>query len=223
MRRPPQEASRASDTLKHQTCERSRNRLRLLFLYPTHSTFNEPPEIKTLRLKNLLLVTALTGALVGALPAARNVHAASPAATQSDSKTFTHEGAGVTFDLPAGWTAEPDGDQLTVAPADDSIALVFWVTEEDDFDAAAKALGAELAKQIKNLKLDGEPKADTHNGMEHAAVTGSGQVDGKDIIFSADILAASKPLIVLTLGSMENLQKHSAEYSKLVKSIKKVG
>ena len=112
---------------------------------------------------------------------------------------------------------------MTVSPADDSIALVFWVTEQEDFDAAAKALGEELAKQIKNLKLDGEPKSDTHNGMDHAAVTGSGQIDGKDVVFSADILEAKKPLIVLTFGSMENLQKHAGDYSKLVKSIKKVG
>jgi predicted Zn-dependent protease len=176
-----------------------------------------------LKLRNLLLGTALVLALAAAaIPAARNVHAA-PAAAQAEGKTYTHEGAGVTFDLPAGWKAEPDGDQLTVSPEDESIALVFWVTEEDDFDAAAKALGEELAKQVKNLKLDGEPKADKHNGMDHAAVTGSGQVEGKDIVFSADILEAKKPLIVLTFGSMENLQKHAAEYSKLVKSIKKVG
>ena len=157
-----------------------------------------------MNLRNLLLGTALAFAPAAAvIPAAGNAHAApQAAAAQSEGKTYTHEGAGVTFDLPAGWTAEPDGDQLTVAPADESIALVFWVTEEDDFDAAAKALGAELAKQVKNLKLDGEPKSDTHNGMDHAAVTGSGQVDGKDVVFSADILEARKPLIVLTFGSM---------------------
>lgn len=175
-----------------------------------------------MRLKNLLLGTAVAFALAAAFPAAINVNAA-PAVAQAEGKTFTHEGAGITFELPAGWTAEPDGNQLTVSPADESIALVFWVTEEDDFDAAAKALGTELAKQVKNLKLDGEPKSDTHNGMDHAAVTGSGQIDGKDVIFSADILEAKKPLIVLTFGSMENLQKHSGDYVKLVKSIKKVG
>jgi predicted Zn-dependent protease len=170
-----------------------------------------------LRLRKLLLGTALAFTLAAAFAAAN------PAAAQSEGKTFPHAGAGVTFELPAGWTAEPDGAQLTVSPADESIALVFWVTEEDDFDAAAKALGAELAKQVKNLKLDGEPKADTHNGMAHAAVTGSGQVEGKEVVFSADILEAKKPLIVLTLGSLENLQKHAADFSKLVKSIKKVG
>ncbi len=167
-----------------------------------------------MHLRNLLLITAVAFALAAAVI---------PAAAQSEGKTFTHEGAGVTFTLPAGWTAEPDGEQLTVAPADESFAIVFWVTEAEDFDAAAKALGTELAKQIQNLKLDGEPKADTHNGMGHASVTGSGQVDGKEIVFSADILEAKKPLIVLTLGSLENLQKHAADFSKLVKSIKKVG
>ena len=177
-----------------------------------------------MRLTHLLLGAALAGALGAAAAPAASIAKAAPAPTlQSEGKTFTHEGAGITFELPAGWTAEPDGEQLTVSPADESFAIVFWVTEEEDFDAAAKALGAELAKQIKNLKLDGEPKADTHNGMDHAAVTGSGQVDGNDVVFSADILEARKPLIVLTLGSLENIQKHAAEFSKLVKSIKKVG
>ncbi|HEX8502574.1 MAG TPA: hypothetical protein VF659_18475 [Pyrinomonadaceae bacterium] len=177
-------------------------------------------------MKTRNFILGLAAAATLAASAARvPVKASSPvtAAAAQEGKTFTHAGAGVTFELPAGWTAEPDGDQLTVSPADESVALVFWVTEEDDFDAAAKALGAELAKQIKNLKFDGEPKADKHNGMDHAAVSGSGQVDGKDILFSADILEAKQPLIVLTMGSSENLQKHSAEYMKLVKSIKLVG
>jgi hypothetical protein len=59
--------------------------------------------------------------------------------------------------------------------------------------------------------------------MDHAAVSGSGKVDGKEILFSADILEAKKTLIVLTLGSAAVLQKHAADYTKLVKSIKKVG
>ncbi len=156
-------------------------------------------------------------------PAVKTADASSPAAAAQEGKTYTHEEGGITFDLPAGWKAEPDGDQLTVSPAGGGVGVVFWVTEEEDFDAATKALGAELGKQIKNLKFDGEPKEDTHNGMEHASVTGSGQVNGQDILFSADILQAKKPVIVLTFGSSDNLHKHAEDYSKLVKSIKKVG
>ena len=167
----------------------------------------------------LALAAVLAAAVAG--PAAQSALAFNAAAQEA--RTFTHEAGGITFDLPAGWTAEPDGDQLTVSPAGGGVGVVFWVTEEDDFDEATKALGEELGKQIKNLKFDGEPKEDTHNGMEHASVSGTGQVNGKDILFSADILAAKKPVIVLTFGSAENLQKHAEAYSKLVRSIKKVG
>jgi hypothetical protein len=89
--------------------------------------------------------------------------------------------------------------------------------------AAAEALGTELGKQVKNLKLDGEPKEGTHNGMQHAAISGSGQIEGQDVIFSADLLAAKKPVIILSFGTAEGLQKYSGQYAQLVKSIKKVG
>ncbi len=179
-----------------------------------------------MKFKNLLLAVAAAGALtaVHTGPAASKANAAGVAVVAAqDAKTFTHEGAGVTFDVPPGWTAEPDGEQLTVAPAGGGVSLVFWVPEEEDFDEATKALGEELAKQIEDIKFDGEPKADKHNGMDHAAVSGSGKVDGKEILFSADILEAKKMLIVLTFGSAEGIQKHAADYMKLVKSIKKVG
>jgi predicted Zn-dependent protease len=178
-----------------------------------------------LKTRNLLLGFAVAGllAVAGATNSFNTSHAAAPAAVAQEAKTFTHEAAGVTFVLPAGWKAEADGEQLTVSPAGGGVSLVFWVPEEEDFDAAAKALGEELAKQIQELKFEGEPKADKHNGMDHAAVRGSGKVDGKEIHFSADILEAKKSLIILTLGTTDNLEKYAAEYSQLVKSIKRIG
>lgn len=176
-----------------------------------------------MRLKNLLLGTALAFTLAAAVtPAARNVNAA-PAAAQAEGKTFTHEDGGVTFTLPAGWKAEPNGTQITASPEGGGISVSFWVTEEDDFEAASEAVGTELSKMLKNVKLDGEPKEDTHNGMPHASFTGSGQTEGHDVVFSADLLQAKKPVIVLTFGVADQLEKHAADYSKLVKSIKKVG
>ncbi len=175
-----------------------------------------------MRLRNLLLGTALAGALLAAFPAARNVNAANPAAAQAEGTTSTPPPGASTFPRPAGWKAEPDGEQITASPADGGISIVLWVTKENDFEAAAEALGEELGKQIKNLKLDGDPKEGTHNGMPYAAVRGSGQIEGEDIIFSADLLAAKKPVIILSFGTAEGLQKYAAEYGQLVKSIKKV-
>src|SRR5215207_182072 len=99
MRRPPPEASRKRHFEPPTPCEEPQ-----MFAAPlsvarhTHSTFNEPRRIKTLSTRNLLLGTALAFALAAAaVPAASNVNAASPAASQSEGKTFTHEGAGITF------------------------------------------------------------------------------------------------------------------------------
>jgi hypothetical protein len=138
-------------------------------------------------------------------------------------ETFKHEAGGIQFNLPAGWKATPDGELLTVSAPDDSITMIFWVTEADDFDAAADALDEELAKQIKSLKFDGEPKEDKHNGMPHVSVSGSGQVEGQGIAFSADLLMSKKPVIILTFASPENYEKHGNSYMKLVQSIKKLG
>ena len=175
-----------------------------------------------MRIRNLLLGAALTFSLAAAVvPAASNVNAA-PAA-QGEGKTFTHEAGGITFTLPAGWKAEPDGEQLTASPEGGGISISFWVTEEDDFEAASEAVGEELGKMLKNIKLDEDKKEDTHNGMPHASFTGSGQIEGHDVLFSADLLQAKKPVIVLTFGVADQIQKHAAAYSQLVKSIKKVG
>jgi predicted Zn-dependent protease len=179
-----------------------------------------------LKFTNLLLSLGAAGLLTAAGAAvsagASSPAAAPPAAAAQDAKTFTHEGAGITFELPAGWKAVPDGNQVTVSPAEGGVSLVFWVPDDEDFDAA-KSLGEELAKQIQDLKFDGEPKADKHNGMDHSSVSGSGKVGGKEIVFSADILEAKKTIIILSLGSVESIEKHAAEFSQLVKSIRKVG
>jgi hypothetical protein len=177
-----------------------------------------------LRLKNFLLGAALAGALVAATAPANSVASAAPnAAAQGEGKTFTHEEGGITFILPAGWKAEPDGTQITASPEGGGISITFWVTEEDDFEAAAEAVGEELGKMLKNVKLDADKKEDTHNGMQHASFSGTGQLEGQDVLFSADLLQAKKPVIVLTFGVAGQFEKHAAAYSQLVKSIKKVG
>ncbi len=173
-------------------------------------------------IRNLLLGAAVAFSLAAAVPAAKNVGAA-PAAAQSEGKTFTHEAGGITFTLPEGWKAEPNGAQLTASPEGGGVSIAFWVTEEGEFDAAVDAVGKELDKLLDNVKLDGEPKEDTHNGMAHASVSGTGQIEGHDVLFSADVLMAKKPVIVLSFGVADQLQKHAEDFSKLVKSIKKVG
>ena len=89
-----------------------------------------------------------------------------------DIETFTHKEAGVQFQLPKGWKAKPDGEVITVSSPDDGLQLVFWVPDEDTFDAAVKDLDKELDKTIKNIKTTDKGTSDKHNGMAHFSTGG---------------------------------------------------
>jgi len=159
------------------------------------------------------------------LVTATNIHAhakISVAVTQ-DGEVFTHKEAGVQFRLPKGWKAKPDGEVITVSSADDAFQVVFWVPDEDTFEAAVKELDKELGKIIKNLKTTGKPTQDTHNGMAHYGENGTGVVEGATIEWSVDVLGAKKPLIILTFAAPNLIEKNADNYMKLVQSIKKVG
>jgi hypothetical protein len=181
-------------------------------------------------LKNLKL---LSGAVVlGALllhtvsfatPAKRlALSGSTKAAALQGGKLFSHQASGVQFELPAGWKTEPDGEQITVSSADDSFTLVFWALDETTFEAAIEALDEELGKVVSKAKVSGEPKKDTHNGMPHVSLDGTGEVEGVAIHWSVDLLMAKKPVVVLTFVSSDDIEKHAGDYAKLVQSIKKI-
>lgn len=139
-----------------------------------------------------------------------------------DSGVFTHQEAGVRFQLPKGWRAKPEGEVITASSADDALQVVFWIPDEANFDAAVKELGTELGKTIKNMKTVGKPAEDVLNDMPHYGETGTGDVDGTTIVWSVDVLGAKKPLIILTFAAPSLFEKHSSAYEQLLNSIKKI-
>src|ERR1044071_10291011 len=54
--------------------------------------------------------------------------------SEQENDLFSHEAAGVQFQLPKGWKAEPDGEQILVTAPDHSFSVVFWVPDEDSFE-----------------------------------------------------------------------------------------
>ena len=148
--------------------------------------------------------------------------AVTPVAVQNG-QTFTHPDAGVQFELPKGWKAKPDGEVITASSADDGLQVVFWVPDEATFDAAVKELDKELSKTIKNMKTEGKPTQDTHNGMPHYEEAGTGVVNGATIAWSVDVLGAKKPLIILTFAAPNLYEKNAEAYDRLIMSIKKIG
>jgi predicted Zn-dependent protease len=158
--------------------------------------------------------------LFGAV-SAKSITASNVPSTQED-RSFTHKEAGIQFELPKGWKAKPDGEVVTVSTADDSVQMVFWVPDEDTFDAAVKALDKELSKTIKNIKTTDKGTSDTHNGMPHFSEGGTGEVNGATIDWSVDVLAAKKVVIILTFAAPGIAEKHAEEEAKFIASIKKI-
>jgi len=168
-----------------------------------------------------LFTVVLLGLAAVTATAAREATTYAVASVQSG-ETFTHQDAGVQFKLPAGWKAKPDGEVITVSSADDALQVVFWVPDENTFEAAVKELDKELSKTIKNMKPEGKPSEDVLNGMPHYGQTGTGEVNGATIVWSVDVLGAKKPLMILTFAAPNLFEKNSDAYEKLLSSIKKV-
>jgi hypothetical protein len=176
--------------------------------------------ISTLAVSAALLVSSVNAAQIGQ----KNQLAARSFALNLplSSETFTHEKSGIQFELPDGWTAEPDGEQMVVSSADETFSVVFWVAEDDEFQVAVESLDEELGKTIKNMKMAGEGKEGTHNGMPYFSANGTGEVEGVAVLWSVDLLKAKKPVIILTFAAKEHFNKHIGGYKKLVTSIKRI-
>jgi predicted Zn-dependent protease len=175
-------------------------------------------------LKKLILILCLALAAMSLLLApvsAMHSGASTVSPTQED-RIYRHKEAGVQFELPKGWKANPDGEVITVATADDSLQMVFWVPDENTFDAAVKDLDKEISKTIKNVKITDKGTSDTHNGMPHFSTGGTGDVDGTTIEWSVDVLSAKKVVIILTFAAPGIAEKHAEEAVQFINSIKKI-
>jgi hypothetical protein len=153
---------------------------------------------------------------------AANTDKAKSSDSAQDANVFTHKEGGIRFEVPNGWKATPDGDNMTVSSADGGLQVVFWVPDENSFEDAVKGLDKELSKTIKNTKTVGKPTTDTHNGMPHYGESGTGEVNGNTIAWSVDVLSARKPVIILSFAAPNLYQKNSGDYEKLINSIKKI-
>lgn len=169
---------------------------------------------------SLCLALAVISMLLVAASAKPIVRSTAP--LPQENRFFTHKEAGVEFELPKGWKAKPDGEVITVSTADDSLQMVFWVPDENTFDAAVKDLDKELSKTIKNIKTTDKGTSDKHNGMPHFSEGGTGDVDGTSIEWSVDVLSAKKVVIILTFAAPGIAEKHAEEAAQFIASIKKI-
>ena len=168
----------------------------------------------------IILCLALLSSVLLSTTAARPL--TSTIVTTQDDDVYRHPAAGVKFVLPKGWKAKPDGEVITVSTADDALQMVFWVPEEDTLDAAVKDLDRELGKTIKNIKMTSKGNKDTHNGMPHYSVDGTGEVGGTTIEWSVDVLAAKKIVLILSFAAPGAWENHANSAAKFIDSIRRI-
>ncbi len=137
-------------------------------------------------------------------------------------ETFKHEDGGVQFTVPKGWHIEEDGDLLTVSTPDEELSMFFYIPEDEDFNAAIDGVADALDEYIKNIKFTEKGKQSTHNGMKSYEINGTGEYEGQKVVWDLTVLAAKKPLFVVSVGAPDKMPKHAAEYEALVKSLKKL-
>jgi predicted Zn-dependent protease len=173
----------------------------------------------------LFLSTACTARVAcGDAVALTLPHAGSLAAkTQAAApKVFKHEDAGIQFELPAGWTAQPAGDVLTITASDSSVSVVLWALDNVSADDARKTLDTELNKVMKNQRVTKPATKGILNGMPVVTESGTGEVDGTTIEWSVDLITAKKPVICLYFAAPGIADKHADEIAAFRNSIKKL-
>ena len=140
------------------------------------------------------------------------------AAQQPDIRAISS--AGLQYELPKGWKAENQENGnvfLTFENGAGNVTFVF----DDDYPGVVGGMKSGLKEQLTEVKFDGAAKEDTHNGMKHISESGTGMMKGVKMIWSIDVLKATKPVTMLTFGVEEVMQKHIDEYEKFISSLKK--
>ncbi len=142
-------------------------------------------------------------------------------ATPQDPDVHVIKDAGLQFELPKGWKATTQENGNLFVSFEEGAASATFVVEDNYADVVSGMKGG-LKEQLTDMKSDGESKEDAHNGMTHISQSGSGLLRGVQVIWSIDVLKASKNITILTFGIDAIMKAHAAEYEKFVKSIKKI-
>jgi hypothetical protein len=148
--------------------------------------------------------------------------AATVGGTSQESTIYTIKEAGIQFEIPKGWKVEVDKDTKNVVLSIEGGAVTVTFVVEDHYADVVTGMKDGLKEKLADMKIDGAPKEDTHNGMTHIAESGAGMIKDQPVGWSIDVLKATKNVTILTFGITKTMEAHGEEYGKWVMSIKKI-
>ena len=155
-----------------------------------------------------------------ATPAAAAEKPKSETASAGEGETLTNTEAGVQFTVPKGWKTEKGDGTVTVTSPDDGVAMSIVVSPSDSIDKAIDGATGELDKLIKNPKIEQKAQEGEVNGLKTVSMNGTGELEGKPVAWDLSIVGSKKPLLIISIGTTDSIEKHGKDYQNMVNSIK---
>ena len=126
----------------------------------------------------------------------------------SAQESFTHEGSGLTFTLPAGWTYTHEEDHFEASSPDESVALLFFVGHGSEVGAAIDGAVDELSYLMQDPKITTELTEARINGLVQTFVEGDGVME--DVVMDWDltlIQGSRRSMVIVAIGDIEGNQR----------------
>ena len=176
-----------------------------------------------MKVRTILLSFILVCLMIGGVALAGGMSAPnSKLDVAEENDVFTLDKAGIQFKAPKGWNVENEGDVITITSPDNALTVLIWASNSATFKDAVKGATGELKQTVSNIRVTNDGETDTHNGMPHYSISGTGEVKGSKALWSLDLLYAKKPFLVLSYTLTDKMDKYAKEYMAMVNSIKKV-
>lgn len=133
-----------------------------------------------------------------------------------------YEEGGVQFMSISGWKQEKKGSDLILRPPVDEAEVELYLPEAADYAQATKDVVHNLGKYIKNAKITKQGDSAQVNEMAPHSAAGTGEKDGKPVIWELTIVRGKKPVYVVTVMAPDALGKHEYEvaHAMIVRTIR---
>jgi predicted Zn-dependent protease len=134
--------------------------------------------------------------------------------------TKVHGGAGISIWFPDNWKLAAQGDRMLAMEPQEEAALIMAVVDAPDVPKALASADAYLSQLVSDVKLSGQPKAITVNGLPAIRAEGTGKHDGKELSLGLIVVKGpKKTLLIVGMALTSKLGAHKATIGKIVSSV----
>jgi hypothetical protein len=134
----------------------------------------------------------------------------------------TNKVAKVAVDVPKTYKLTEQDDLMRGESADKAVALLLWVVDTGDPDAALEKLSGELYSMVGSLAWD-KPRTEKVNGLAATWIDGTGRSVGNTLdlrVVLAGPTATKKYVMVVGIVDHAKAEAHKAEIGAILKSLK---